>query len=548
MGIAQNGMRLPTARYLAESGVAMAMAEIEADTDWRTNHAVGWWLSDYSYGGGTISVRVDDGLETAPGVFNGNGDLADDPAEAFTITSTGAVGDVRVVVKAAVSVTAIGGGTGLYAEYFAHSGSTWNTLSDVDFDAESDFASVVPDINFPCQDTDPAWEGGPISRWAARYTGQVDIPADGTWTFYLNSDDASTLWINGSKLVDNDGIHSMRERDGTVTLTAGLHDIEIYFMQWDGDYGLIASWQGPGVATKTVIPSNKLIPATPQTGGAGIGLAIQDYINIWGQGSGAQCVIDTYDPTAGAYGGANVGSDAVVSLNSTTASTFKIQTATVSGEVRTLGDPASVITYYSKSAITGGASQLDTAVEMPTVTDPGGWPASSGYLGLSGNNVLTWSTDMAYSGASISNNSVINVTAPVKVKFDGQVGFSTNATLNIQNGGSLELYMNGSLDLRDNAAINITGDPSKVKVYFLGNNRSLAISDQGQLCGEVYNPSGSMSLLGNANPGGQLFGGAYVKQVDMGDKAQIHLATNSGGGGAAPAEPTTFSYHVTWQY
>jgi len=547
IGIAQNGTRLPAAGYLAESGVAMVLAEIQADPDWRTNHAAGTWMTDYAYGDGTISVRVDDGIETTPGVFSGSGDLADDPEESFTITATGKVAGVTRIARAAVNVVAVGE-SGLFAEYFVNDGTTWNSLSNVDFDAEPDHTEVVPQINWARQRSESPWEGGSIYRWAGRYTGQIDIPAEGSWTFFVESDDGAALWIDGSKVVDNDGKHSMRNRDGTVALTAGLHDIEIQFFQWDGDYGLIASWQGPGVATKTVIPSSRLVPATQSGGGAGIGLNIQNFINIWGQGSGSQCLIDTYSPAAGSYGGTNTGGGAVVSLNSAAASTFKIQAATIFGEARTLGDPASVITYYSKSSITDGASQLSAAVTMPAVTDPGGWPASSGYLSLWGSNVLTWSTNMLYSGASISNSAVINVTAPVKVRFDGQVGFSSDATINIQTGGSLEIYMNGNLGFYNNAKVNIAGDPSKVKIYFLGNDRSIQLSDNAQLCAEVYNPNGSMSMWGNSNPGSQLFGGAYIKQMDMGDKAQIHLSTTSGGDAASEPTPTTNSYHVTWQY
>lgn len=547
IGIAQNGTRLPAAGYLAESGVAMVLAEIQADPDWRTNHAAGTWMTDYAYGDGTISVRVDDGIETTPGVFSGTGNLADDPEESFTITATGKVAGVTSIARATVNVAVVGD-SGLYAEYFVNDGTTWNNLSNVDFDAEPAHTAIVPVINLPAQYVDEDWDAAGTARWAARYTGQIDIPADGTWTFFLESTDGAKLWIDDTLIVENDGIHSVQLRDGTATLAAGLHDIEIQFFKWDGDYGLIASWQGPTVATKTVIPSNKLVPASPSSSAPGIGLVVQDYMYIWGSGNGTQCNIDTYNPATGAYGGANVSSEAVISLNSTTASSFKIDAAVVHGQVKTLGNPSSVVTYYGSGTITGGTSQLSSAVAMPTVSDPGGWPTSSGYLSVTGTNVLTWSSDKLYTGANINTNAVINVTAPVKVKFDGTPSFNGNTSLTIQDGGSLELYINGNFTIYENAKINLNGDPSKLKVYFLGNGRSLSIPSQGELHAEVYNPAGSMMIDGNAYPGGQLFGGGYFKQINMNSKSQIHLATTSGASESEEATPASYVYHAVGQY
>ena len=38
-------------------------------------------------------------------------------------------------------------------------------------------------------------------------------------TFYTSSDDGSRLWIDGTPVVDNDGIHPPIERSGSIALT-----------------------------------------------------------------------------------------------------------------------------------------------------------------------------------------------------------------------------------------------------------------------------------------------------------------------------------------
>ena len=59
------------------------------------------------------------------------------------------------------------------------------------------------------------------------YTGEIAITTAGSYTLYTNSDDGSTLPINGIQVVDNDSNHGDRERPGIIYLSAGTHDIEV---------------------------------------------------------------------------------------------------------------------------------------------------------------------------------------------------------------------------------------------------------------------------------------------------------------------------------
>lgn len=91
----------------------------------------------------------------------------------------------------------------------------------------------------------------------AVYTGWVEVPEGGAWTFFVNSDDGSRLKIGSTIVVNNDGLHGMVEASGTIALAAGRHALRVEFFERGGGAGLIASWQGPGVA-KTVIPAARL--------------------------------------------------------------------------------------------------------------------------------------------------------------------------------------------------------------------------------------------------------------------------------------------------
>ncbi|MBX0292657.1 T9SS type A sorting domain-containing protein [Hymenobacter sp. HSC-4F20] len=80
-------------------------------------------------------------------------------------------------------------------------------------------------------------------QFSARLRGRIQVPAAGTYTFYLTSDDASFLWLDGaalattptvaSALINNGGLHLEATQSATVTLTAGLHDVLLLY----GDNG-----------------------------------------------------------------------------------------------------------------------------------------------------------------------------------------------------------------------------------------------------------------------------------------------------------------------
>ena len=150
--------------------------------------------------------------------------------------------------------------TGILAEYFDNEGVSFNSASMPDLiDRTPDHVRVEGDLAYGSSgNAYPGLDDRFKNNWGARFSGLVDIPEGGNWTFYLNSDDGSELWVNGESLIQNYGMHGMREISGTLTLSAGLHDFRIEFFQGGGPHGLKFSWEGPNVS-KSTIPSSAFV-------------------------------------------------------------------------------------------------------------------------------------------------------------------------------------------------------------------------------------------------------------------------------------------------
>src|SRR5262249_12736753 len=84
------------------------------------------------------------------------------------------------------------------------------------------------DVKF-ATDTGFSWHPFGQAQFGADITGYLNVSAAGTYTFTLNSDDGSLLFIDGSLVVDNGNPHTPQTVSGDATLTAGLHCFEIQY-------------------------------------------------------------------------------------------------------------------------------------------------------------------------------------------------------------------------------------------------------------------------------------------------------------------------------
>lgn len=70
-----------------------------------------------------------------------------------------------------------------------------------------------------------------VENFAIRFRGELAIDTPGRYTFGLYSDDGAKLYIDERLVVDNDGVHPARGKQGYITLTAGIYPVEIHYFQ-----------------------------------------------------------------------------------------------------------------------------------------------------------------------------------------------------------------------------------------------------------------------------------------------------------------------------
>lgn len=86
------------------------------------------------------------------------------------------------------------------------------------------------------------------SNYALKFEGVFKIENEGVYHFRVTSDDGSILWIDGKKVVDNDGIHPPTQKAGSVKLMPGLHKVTLGFTQAGGGDELEVEIAGSALA------------------------------------------------------------------------------------------------------------------------------------------------------------------------------------------------------------------------------------------------------------------------------------------------------------
>ncbi|MDX2189392.1 MAG: Ig-like domain-containing protein, partial [Bacteroidota bacterium] len=180
---------------------------------------------------------------------NASGQVSAVNAGTATITATTSEG----ARTATASITVSSGSGGLNYQFYT---GTWSTLPN--------FSSLTPSktgtvANF---DLSPRTQN---DNFAFRFTGNISIATAGAYTFFTTSDDGSKLYIDGTQVVNNDGLHGMVEASGNITLTAGSHTIEATIFEAGGGEGLEVRYQGPGIA-KQLVPNSLFSTSIAVTG------------------------------------------------------------------------------------------------------------------------------------------------------------------------------------------------------------------------------------------------------------------------------------------
>ncbi|MEM6387562.1 MAG: PA14 domain-containing protein [Pseudomonadota bacterium] len=140
---------------------------------------------------------------------------------------------------------------GFHASYFDVDHSL-SRLDQIDWDGKPTHEEIVTDVNYT-NSRGSFWEGGSTDTFGARIEGEIEVTEGGTYKFFLGGDDGAMLFINGEPVIDNDGLHGFRTRDGKIELEPGDYSIEVRYFENYGHAGLKLEWQGPGTDGRELV-------------------------------------------------------------------------------------------------------------------------------------------------------------------------------------------------------------------------------------------------------------------------------------------------------
>jgi autotransporter-associated beta strand protein len=169
----------------------------------------------------------------------------------------------NVSLLAATSVP--GAVNGLGYAYYESASNVYGSGSGTNWSSMPNFAALTPVYNGAVNNLDLSARRR-RDGYAFNYTGYINVPTSGLYTFTLNSDAGSKLFVDGQPVVNWDGEHSPSDLSGWIGLQPGYHLVNVqYFCDTQptglfSDYfdTLTLSYEGPGIA-KTIVPDSAFV-------------------------------------------------------------------------------------------------------------------------------------------------------------------------------------------------------------------------------------------------------------------------------------------------
>ena len=139
--------------------------------------------------------------------------------------------------------TAVKAGYGLIGQVYVPGGPIYRMP---DFDRLTPvYTFVTPNLDVPKRDYTAGFPTpemqSVVEDFAIRFRGALAIDTPGLYKFGLYADDGAKLYINGTLVVDNDGIHAAKGESGSIMLSTGVHPVEIHYFQGPR-YAIALQW------------------------------------------------------------------------------------------------------------------------------------------------------------------------------------------------------------------------------------------------------------------------------------------------------------------
>ncbi|HEU0011347.1 MAG TPA: PA14 domain-containing protein [Verrucomicrobiae bacterium] len=97
-----------------------------------------------------------------------------------------------------------------------------------------------------------------VTQFSVRWTGQIEAPESGDYTFHTFSNDGVRLWVNGRKLIDNWTDHGETEDTGRIELEAGKRaDVKLEYF-YNGGQSVMKLWWSRAGGKKEPLPPGAL--------------------------------------------------------------------------------------------------------------------------------------------------------------------------------------------------------------------------------------------------------------------------------------------------
>jgi hypothetical protein len=218
-------------------------------------------------------TATDDGLPNPPGALTRNWSKVSGPGTVTfsapsalsTTASFSASGSyvLRLTVSdsaltrsddVSVTVNPAGTGTGLTGRYYNDpgTGSKFTTLVRTRTDAT---------VNFDWLSGSPVPGVVQTNNFSVRWSGQVQAPVTGNYTFSTVSDDGVRVWVNGVLRINNWTDHApTTNTSAPIALVAGVkYSVVMEYYERGGGAVARLRWAYPGQSTQA-IPQSRLFP------------------------------------------------------------------------------------------------------------------------------------------------------------------------------------------------------------------------------------------------------------------------------------------------
>jgi len=133
----------------------------------------------------------------------------------------------------------------------AVNGVTWSLFKG-DFSKVPDLDRLKPDVRGSAFQFGLRKIGIPNDYFALQQKSFIQIYKAGTYSFSIASNDGSKLYIDGKLLVDNDGLHGVREISNSLYLDAGKHEVRAEYFQSGGSKALLVGYSSDEISPQSI--------------------------------------------------------------------------------------------------------------------------------------------------------------------------------------------------------------------------------------------------------------------------------------------------------